>query len=106
MYSREFLLCSHSYDESEKQTHLCRTISPVNLSNIQLDLTKIATEIILTFLSTVTPLETNMKNRLELSMGKLSFWGKTSIYEQKIGENWKTSNICISHEICTKKYII
>jgi hypothetical protein len=37
---------------------------PVNLSNIQLNLKKIATEIILTFLSTVTPLETNMKNRL------------------------------------------
>jgi hypothetical protein len=33
-------------------------------------------------------------------MGKLSFWGKTSIYQQKIAENWKASNICISHEIC------
>jgi len=33
-------------------------------------------------------------------MEKLSFWGKKSIYQQKIAENWKTSNICISHEIC------
>jgi hypothetical protein len=33
-------------------------------------------------------------------MGKLPFWGKTLIYQQKIAENWKTSNICTSHEIC------
>ena len=34
-------------------------------------------------------------------MGKLSFWGKKNRFiNKKISENWKTSNICISHEIC------
>jgi hypothetical protein len=49
--------------------------SPVNLTNIQLNLKKIATEIILTFLRTVAPLETNMKNRLWAEYGKTAILG-------------------------------